>query len=107
MVSKGLDEVGFSSAGRSEQKHITGFPDEAARRQVVELFPLDRCVEVPVEILQGFGIPECGGLCAPFDAPVGAQFQFILQHEFEELGVIEAVRLLPVAFSSPSHITDQ
>ena len=67
------------------------FADEAARRQVEDLLLLDRRVEGPVEVVQGFQLAEASGLDAPVQLPLAAHDQFVLQDQFQELGVVEMV----------------
>jgi hypothetical protein len=54
--------MAFSHARRAGQQHVAPLSDEAARRQVEERLFLDRAVEVPVNILQGFRLTETGRL---------------------------------------------
>lgn len=51
LVRDGLHEVTLAYSRRPQKQHLTELADEAAPRQVVNLFPLDRRVERPVEVM--------------------------------------------------------
>jgi len=71
---------------------VSRFPDELAGRQVVDLLPLDRWVEIPTEILERLHrLPEGRHLHPPSDHPILPDVELVLEHELEELLVAEAV----------------
>ena len=91
MVADGLGQEALADAGRAHEEHVAGFADEAAGGQVEDLLLLDRRVERPVEVVEGLQFAEAGGLDSPLQLAVGADGQFVLEDQFQELGVVEAV----------------
>jgi len=61
--------------------------DELAGAQVKNLASLNGGVEAPIKILQRFEVAKAGGLLAPFQKPLLAHVQFVLQEQFQELNV--------------------
>ena len=95
----------LADARRTGQQHVAVLTHESARRQVVDLLLLDRAVEVPVEVLQGLRLAEPGRLQAAGDQPLLTHGQLVGQHQFQELGVVQAVgrRLLQAHFQRLGH----
>jgi len=91
LISNGLGEVAFAHSGWADEKDVLGLLEEAAGGQLVDLGFFDREVEAEVEVFEGAFVPEGGRFGAPDDAAVGAGFEFILQDQFEELLVAQAV----------------
>ena len=87
LVADGLGQMGFADAGRAEEQHILGFADKLAGGQIENLLFVDRGIEAPVEVLQRFEGVEVGGLGAALHLALLADVEFILQDEFQELGV--------------------
>jgi hypothetical protein len=77
--------MAFAQAGRSDQEDIAALANELAGSQVIHLLALDGWIEGPVEIFQGFVIPEARGLGALIDEPLLAHVEFILEDQFQEL----------------------
>jgi len=90
-MADGLDQMTFSNARRPQQQHVLAFLDEAAGGQVEDLLPLDRRIELPVEVFERAHLAEAGGFHTPLNQPVLPDRQFILQDQFQELGVGEVV----------------
>src|SRR5437660_6363495 len=44
-------------------------------------------LKAPIKILQRFEVAKAGGLLAPFQKPLLAHVQFVLQEQFQELNV--------------------
>ena len=81
----------FAHAGRSDEENVGGLANEPARRQFKNLLAIDVGIELPIELLKGFQMPEVGGLRAPFERPFLAQGQFILQDQFQEIRMAQPV----------------
>ena len=79
--------MGFTDAGRPDEENIMVFPDELAGGNVVYLPFVDRRVKTKIEVLNGFGIAESGGLCPSADSPVVPDRQFIINQQFEKFPV--------------------
>ncbi len=90
-VADGLGQVSFAHTRRPDEKHIGGFADEGAGGQFVNLFAVDGGIELPVELLQGFQMPEVSGFGAPFEHSLLAHGQFILEDEFQKIRVVQTV----------------
>jgi hypothetical protein len=71
---------------------------------LIDLGPIDLGVELPVEVFQRLEIGELGQLFAPLQASLGANVEFVLEEQFEELAVGKAVGggLLEAEFQSSS-----
>ena len=94
--SDGLREVAFAHSGRADQQDVAVLADEVAGGQFVDLGAVDGRVEAEVEVVQAARFAEPGGFVAPGDLPLAAHVDFVLEDEFEELGVGK-----PVAFGLP------
>jgi hypothetical protein len=66
--------------------------DDFAGGQVENLFPANRPVEVPVEVFQRFLFSEAGRASAAGDLSLVSHGQFVLEKQFQELGVVEPIR---------------
>jgi hypothetical protein len=84
---------------------VRSLPKEAARGQVEDLFLLDRGIEGPIEIVEGFEIPKASGLEPSLQEPIGADHQFILYNQLQKLGVIQAVAPGPILTITPTAVT--
>jgi hypothetical protein len=93
MKAKGLDDVAFADAGRSEEENVAVLAEEASGGEVEDLLPGELRIEGPVEGVEGFEIAEAGGVDATLDLSIGANEEFVLEKEFEEVGVAEAIGL--------------
>ena len=91
LQADGLDQVTLPDSRWPQQQHVASLFDEPAGGQVEDRLPLDRRVELPVEVFQRPHLAEAGGLDPPLDHPILADGQFILQDQFQELHVGEAV----------------
>ena len=90
-IAQRLGQVGFADSRWSQEEHVLGFADEAAGGQFVNLLAVERGVEAPIEVLQGFEPAEVGGL--------GAAFQLALVNVRLDVTVASPVSLLE-AFST-------
>jgi len=91
LVTDGLGQMGFAGAGRPEEQHVLGFADELAAGQIENLLSVNGGVEAPVEIFQRFKAVEVGGLGAAFQLALLADVEFVLEDEFQKLGVAQSV----------------
>ena len=91
LVTDGLGQMGFADAGRADEQHVFGFADKLAAGQVKNLFFVNGGVEAPVEVLQRFEGVEVGGFGAAFHLALLADIEFVLQDEFQKLGVAQTV----------------
>ena len=83
--------MGFADARRADEQKVGGLTNELAGRQVIDLFARDGGIEVPVKVLQGPEVAEVGGLGPPSQEPFFAGVEFVLDDQFQELGVAESV----------------
>jgi hypothetical protein len=65
--------------------------DEAAGGQIEDLRALDRGIEREVEFVQRLQLSELSRFDAAVDLPLLADQQFILNDQFQELGMAELV----------------
>ena len=86
-----LNQMRFSSSGRTEKEHIAAFTEEATAGQIIDLLLVDGPVKRPFELVERLLVPEHGRLGAALDQTVAADEQFVLENEFEELGVRQLV----------------
>ena len=91
LVTDGLGQMGFANAGRAEEQHILAFADELAAGQFKNLLFVNGGVEAPVEVLQRFEGVEVGGLGAAFHLTLLPDVEFVLEDEFQKLGVTETI----------------
>jgi len=89
MMPDRLDDVTFSRSRRAAYQNPTAFPEKLARRQVVDLFSLDRAVEIPIKILKALLVTEAGSLRASGDEAVLANRQLVLENQLQELVIVE------------------
>ena len=87
----GLGQMAFADSGRADQEDVAALADEVAGGQFVDLSAVDGGVEAKVESFQGTSLAEVGGLVAAGDRALLAHVEFVLEDEFEELGVGEPV----------------
>jgi hypothetical protein len=85
--------MSFSRTGWSQKEHIAVFGKEAAGGEIEDGFLGKAGIEGPVEGIEGFDLPEAGSLDAAAELAVGTHEQFVLQEQFEEFGMTEAVAL--------------
>jgi hypothetical protein len=57
----------------------------------MDLLAFDRRIEGEVELVEVFDFAEQGGFDAAADQPAGANIQLVLENQFQELGVIQAI----------------
>ena len=93
LVADGLDQMALAGPRRTQEQHIAVFADEPAGGQIIDLFLLDRGIELPVEVLQGLEVPEGRDLDASLDLTLLSDQQFILEDQFQELGMRQMVAL--------------
>ena len=67
-----------------------------------EFFPLGRRIKGEVELVEVFDLVEAGGLDPAAHQSAGPHVQFILQDQFQKLGVIQpvAARLVQADFQA-------
>ena len=89
-------------AGRPQQEHIAPFTNELRRGQLEDLGPVDLRIELPVEVLQGLKVRELRELLASLQAAVAPDVEFVLEKQFEELPVGDAMggRLVEAQFEA-------
>jgi len=71
---------------------IAALPDELSAGQLIKLLPLDRRIERPVEVVEGFLIAEAGRLFALINQALLPDVEFILKDQFQELFVRQLMR---------------
>ena len=91
LVADGLGKMGFADAGRPEEQNIFGFADELAAGQIENLLFVNGGIEAPVEVLQRFEGVEVGGLGAAFQLALLPDVEFILEDEFQKLGMAQTI----------------
>jgi hypothetical protein len=57
-----LGEMALTHSGRTQEEDVTMLPDETAGGQFHDLAAVDRGIEAEVEVLDGPGVAESGGL---------------------------------------------
>ena len=78
-VAKGLSQVGFAHARRADKQDVGGLTHELAGGQFKDLFAVDGGIELPVELVEGFEVPEAGGLGAARQHSLLSHIQLILE----------------------------
>lgn len=91
--SDGLGEVGFADSGRADEEGVAFLADEVAGGEFVDAGAGDGGVEGEVEVFEAGGAAEGGGFGAAQDLALLADVDFVLEDEFEELGVWQVVAL--------------
>src|ERR1700722_9741195 len=91
LVAQRLPEKALADAWRSQQQHVPGLADKAARCQIEDLLLLDRRVERPVEVLQGLQLAKLGGLDTPPQLAIATHRQFVVQDHLQKLRMVQAV----------------
>jgi len=91
LVADGLGQVGLTDAGWANEKHVGGFADERPGGQFLDLLAVDGGIELPVELFERFEVPEVSGFGSAFEHSFLAHRQFILEDEFQEVRVAQAV----------------
>jgi hypothetical protein len=91
LVTDGLGQMRFADAGRAEEQHILGFADELAAGQVKNLLFVNGGIEAPIKVFERFEGVEVGGLGAAFQLTLLPDVEFVLQDEFQKLGVAQTV----------------
>ena len=61
--------------------------------QFINLSAIDAGIEAKVEVLKGARFPEIGGFAAPGKDALVTYIDFVLQEEFEELGIGKSIGL--------------
>jgi hypothetical protein len=74
----------------SYPENIAAFPDELARREIINLVLFDRRVVAEVEVLQSFGISESRHGDSSIDQAIIAKEDLILEQQFQELAMTQA-----------------
>ena len=90
-VAQGLGQVRFADPGRADEQKIGGLANELAGGQVVDLFAGDGGIEAPVKVLQRFEAVKVSGLGAAAEQAFLAHVEFVLEQDFQELFVAQAV----------------
>ncbi len=91
LVANGLGQRGFADARRADQQNVLALTDEVAGGQLEDFFFADGGVETPVEVFQRFETVEVGGFGAAAQAAFLAHVQFVLEDQFKELAVGQAI----------------
>ena len=90
-ITDGLSQMRLADTWRSEKENIRVVAQECAGGQIKDRLAVDGRVEGPVELFKGFELAELGGAGASGQLSLVADVEFILEDQFEELGVAEAV----------------
>ena len=64
---------------------------EATGSQFINELPWDTWIEAPIKIIQSFGMTKIRGLGAASQIPLVADVKFVLQDQFQKLGMAELV----------------
>jgi hypothetical protein len=91
--SEGLGEVGFADSGRADKEGVAFLTNEVAGGEFVDAGAGDGWVEGEVEVFQAAGAAEGGGFGAAQDLALLADVDFVLEDEFQEVGVGQVVAL--------------
>ena len=90
-LSDGLSQVGLADARGAQKEDVGVFSKEASGGQLEDHFAGNSGVKAPVEVLQAFWVPEGSRLGASPELSLVTDVEFVLENEFEELGVGELV----------------
>jgi len=90
-VTDGLGQMCFASSRRADEKEVVSVADKLTGGQFKKGFPFDVGVELPVEILQRFEVPEVGFLQSSLHFPVLSGVEFVIDQQFEEVVEIELI----------------
>ena len=101
-ISDGLGDVGLPESRGPQQEHIASFAHELRRGQLEDLGTVDLRVELPVEVLQRLQVRELRQFLAPLKAAVVPDVEFVLEEQFQELSMGDAVdgRLVEAQFEA-------
>jgi len=88
---EGLGEVAFADAGRANEEDVAGFGDEVAGGELMDTLARDAGIEAEVEAVEGARFAEVGAFEPAGAGAAFAHGEFVLEEEFEELVVGEAV----------------
>ena len=91
LCADGLGQVAFAHSGRPCQQHVAVLPDEVTGCQFVNAGSGHRWVKAEVEVFEVALLAKAGGLIVALDQTLVADVDFVLEHQFEELTVGEAV----------------
>jgi len=103
-ITDGLGDVALAKTRGPQQEHVAAFAHELRRGQLEDLGPVDLRIELPVEVLQGLKVRELRELLASLQAAVAPDVEFVLEKQFEELPVGDAMggRLVEAQFEAGS-----
>jgi len=91
LKTDGLRQEGFPGPRRPYEQHVPCFSDKSAGGQIEDSLPRNRGIETEVELIQRLELSEIGRPHAAFDLSFGADQQFILQDQLQELAVRQVV----------------
>jgi len=94
----GLRHKALADARRPEQEHVASLAEEAAGRQIADLFLGELGIVSPVKMVERLAFAELSELDAALDQAVAAHVEFILQDQLEELQMRE---LMTARFGQP------
>ena len=91
LCSDGLGQVAFAHSGRPRQQHVAVLSDEVTGGQFVNAGSGHRWVEAEVEVFQVALFAKAGGLIVAIDQALVTDVDFVLENQFEELAVGQAI----------------
>jgi len=91
-ASESLGEVAFADSGRADEEDVAVLADILAGGQRVDLAAGDTGLEAEVEGVEAARFAEAGLLAAAMNGAAVADVEFVLEEEFEELGVGDLMR---------------
>lgn len=83
----------FPETGRTDKQNVLCFFNELAVGKALEFFFLQGWIEVPIEVLERSLFTKPGEFGSSFNETLLSHGQFILEYDFEELGVREVMAL--------------
>lgn len=88
-ASEGLSEVAFADSRGADEEDVAVLADILAGGEIVDPAAGDAGLEAEVEALEAAGLAEAGLLAAAMKGAAVADVEFVLEEQFEELGVGE------------------
>ncbi len=91
LIAEGLRQMRFADPRGTDQQDISRFTNICAGRQFIHDLARDGGVEAEVEVVQRLELAERGGFDAALPQAFVPDVQFVLQDQFQKLGVAQPV----------------
>src|ERR1019366_4991917 len=91
LVADGEGGVGLAGAGWAQEDRPRGFTDELAGGELIDVLAGNLRVKMPVKAVESFEAVKACGAGSQGDLVLLAQVHLVLQEDFEELSMAEAI----------------